>query len=143
MWGRPTSTERYERISSIGPAGVVATACRHRGSWCHLTLQRLPSVANMTVERVYHIECPTCGKAIDLLETMLEKIVRNRHVSDTGAPFLTLVCSGCTKAFRYNYEGRSFSGLMPESFHTQDQRYPTAVSFVGGCENTTVHLLYD
>ena len=31
MWGRPTSTERYERISSIGPAGVVATACRHRG----------------------------------------------------------------------------------------------------------------
>ena len=26
MWGRPTSTERYERISSIGPAGVVATA---------------------------------------------------------------------------------------------------------------------
>jgi hypothetical protein len=31
MWGRPTSVERYERISSIGPAGVVATACRHRG----------------------------------------------------------------------------------------------------------------
>ena len=24
--------ERYERISSISPAGVVATACRHRGS---------------------------------------------------------------------------------------------------------------
>ena len=31
MWGRPTSVEEYERISSIGPAGVVATACRHRG----------------------------------------------------------------------------------------------------------------
>ena len=31
MWGRPKSLERYERISSIGPAGVVATACRHRG----------------------------------------------------------------------------------------------------------------
>jgi hypothetical protein len=24
--------EQYERISSIGPAGVVATACRHSGS---------------------------------------------------------------------------------------------------------------
>ena len=24
--------ERYERISSINPTGVVATACRHRGS---------------------------------------------------------------------------------------------------------------
>ena len=23
--------EQYERISSIGPAGVVATACRHSG----------------------------------------------------------------------------------------------------------------
>jgi hypothetical protein len=32
MWGRPTSVERYERISSIEPAGVVATACRHSGS---------------------------------------------------------------------------------------------------------------
>jgi hypothetical protein len=32
MWGRPTSVERYERISSIGPAGVVATACRDSGS---------------------------------------------------------------------------------------------------------------
>jgi hypothetical protein len=31
MWGRPTSVERNERISSIEPAGVVATACRHRG----------------------------------------------------------------------------------------------------------------
>ena len=31
MWGRPTSRERYERISSISPAGGVATTCRHRG----------------------------------------------------------------------------------------------------------------
>ncbi len=32
MWGRPTTMEQYERISSIEPAGVVATACRHSES---------------------------------------------------------------------------------------------------------------
>ena len=31
MWGRPPTMEQCERISSIGPAGVVATACRHSG----------------------------------------------------------------------------------------------------------------
>ena len=28
--GRPLTMERDERISSIGPAGVMAMACRHR-----------------------------------------------------------------------------------------------------------------
>jgi hypothetical protein len=29
--GRPTRMGEYERMSSIRPAGVVATACRQRG----------------------------------------------------------------------------------------------------------------
>jgi hypothetical protein len=29
--GRPKTTERYERTGSVGPAGVVATACMQRG----------------------------------------------------------------------------------------------------------------
>ena len=29
--GRPTLAEQYERMGSIRPAGVVATACRQRG----------------------------------------------------------------------------------------------------------------
>jgi hypothetical protein len=32
MWGRPTTREECERIGSLGPAGVVATACRRSGS---------------------------------------------------------------------------------------------------------------
>jgi hypothetical protein len=31
--GRPKLVERYERTSSIRPAGVLATACRQRGPY--------------------------------------------------------------------------------------------------------------
>ena len=31
--GRPKLVERYERTSSIEPAGVLATACRQRGPY--------------------------------------------------------------------------------------------------------------
>jgi hypothetical protein len=32
VWGRPKTMKEYERTRFIGPAGVMATACRQRGS---------------------------------------------------------------------------------------------------------------
>ncbi len=87
----------------------------------------------MNLLPVYHIRCPHCGSTIWLLETMLEQIIRSRLVSDTGAPFLVLVCSMCKRGFRYNYEERSMAALMPEPERTPGQRYPTAFFFRAEC----------
>ena len=87
----------------------------------------------MAMIRVYHILCPTCEQSISLLETMLEQIIHNRLVSDTGAPFLTLVCSGCMTGFRYNYVEKSLGALMPESALRPDRKSPTAFSFRVEC----------
>jgi len=38
--GRPKTMEEYERKSSVGSAGVLATACRQRGSAKHGKPQR-------------------------------------------------------------------------------------------------------
>jgi hypothetical protein len=40
FWGRPTLLEKYERTSSIKPAGVMATACRRKGRLQHAKPQR-------------------------------------------------------------------------------------------------------
>jgi hypothetical protein len=64
---------------------------------------------------------------------MLEQIIHGRLVSDTGAPFLMLVCSRCRTGFRYNYEKRSPAALLPEPPQTPGRVYPIAFSFRAGC----------
>src|SRR3979411_1405028 len=68
---------------------------------------------------------------------MLEQIVRNRKLSATGAPLLTFVWSGCTTAFHYNYEERSFQGLMPEVPALPNQKYPIAFFFLTRCADNS------
>jgi hypothetical protein len=44
--GRPKLMKRYERTSSIRPAGVMATACRHRGPYA---TREVPAVIAMWI----------------------------------------------------------------------------------------------
>ncbi len=87
----------------------------------------------MALERVYLIVCPACGHKIWLLETMLEKIAHGPLLSNVGAPFLTLVCSNCTKGFRYNYEERELAAVMPIRDPLPNHPYPIAFFFRAEC----------
>jgi hypothetical protein len=89
----------------------------------------------MNLTPVYTIECPNCHGRISLLDTMLEQIVRSRHLSATGDPFLVLVCTYCKQGFRYNYAERSSWVMMPTPEPSPDQKYPIRFSFPAGCAN--------
>lgn len=85
---------------------------------------------------VYVIECPHCGHKIALLETMLERIIHYRLVPDTDVSFPKLVCSGCKRGFRYNYEGRSPQARIPEYGQTQGQESPVAYFVKVRCDKS-------
>lgn len=85
---------------------------------------------------VYVIDCPHCGYSISLLETMLGQIIRGRLVPDTDESFPKLVCSGCKRGFRYNYEGRSPRAMIPEPDRTQDQKFPFAFFVKVRCDQS-------
>lgn len=88
-----------------------------------------PTVATGLIP-VYYITCPTCGQTIWQLETMLEQLLANRLLSETGAPFLVFVCSNCSTPFRYDYEQRSAGAMISASAM---RKFPTAFSFRAEC----------
>src|ERR1700693_436900 len=83
----------------------------------------------------YRPSCPACGRTIDLLETSLLKIVRARRLSQTGEPFLVLVCQGCTAAFRYDYQNRLAVGVIDEGLKTEEWRSQQCFSVVAPCDH--------
>ncbi len=85
-----------------------------------------------TLIPLHTLGCPHCHGKIALLETRLEQIVHGRLLSDTGAPFLVLVCTYCKHGFRYNYTERSSWVTMPAPL-VDPSNVPIAFFFPTGC----------
>jgi hypothetical protein len=63
----------------------------------------------MSLVAIYEIRCPD-GHAIELPETILDRIILHLQESDKGDPVLNFVCSDCKTAFCFDYRNRERVG---------------------------------
>jgi len=80
----------------------------------------------------YDPACPN-GHTTSLLENTLQQIVGNLQELDKNGPQITLVCSHCKTAFRFDYRNREPAEVIDEvrrgdttleNFHAEVRQWP-------------------